>query len=88
MQKQTTEDRAAERLMTQVRNEARGKFGVEPPTEDQVALVLHALADFTAINSALSYSPDPTEPGPHEGRAISMGRWLHAVGRALDLRRG
>lgn len=72
---------AADRLMGQVRYNARN---CEPPTPAQVGAVLHALADFTAINRALSYQPDPDEPGPHGGKATSLGRWYHAVGDVLD----
>jgi hypothetical protein len=71
---------AAERLMDQVRQYNRRIDG-PPPTRMQVAMVLHALADHTAIMSALQHRPDPTSPWPE---ATSIGRWLHDVGDDLE----
>ena len=47
----------------------------------QVSLVLHALADHTAIMGMLKYRPDPTSPWPE---ATSVGRWLKDVAYALE----
>jgi hypothetical protein len=67
---------AADRLMRQVRNETR--VGSDPaPTPLQVAYVLHALADHTAIMQALEYRPPLDSPWP---KATSVGRWLHDLG--------
>ena len=49
-------------------------------TRDEVAIVLHALADHTAIQAALRWRPDPDSPWPH---ATSVGRWLHDVADQL-----
>lgn len=69
---------AADRLMRQLDNRITG----EPkPTHKQVAMVLHALADHTAIMQALRHRPDPTSPWPE---ANSVGRWLHDVGDDLE----
>lgn len=54
--------------------------GAEALSEVQVAIVLHALADHTAIQAALAHRPDPTSPWPH---ATSMGRWFHDVADQL-----
>jgi hypothetical protein len=75
---------AADRLMQQIKYRSRqmvGRYGVKPPNELQVAAVLHALADHTAIMEALRYRPDVTSPWPE---AISIGRWLHDVGDDLE----
>lgn len=65
---------AADRLLQQIQQEAR--TGGTPPTPTQVAIVLHALADHTAIQAALTHRPDPTSPWP---AATSVGRWFHDV---------
>lgn len=70
---------AAGRLMQQIAN--RQSKTELTPTFGQVAMVLHALADHTAIMSALKYRPDPTSPWPE---ANSIGRWLHDVGDDLE----
>lgn len=44
-------------------------------------MVLHALADHTAIMQALKHRSDPTSPWPE---ATSVGRWLHDVGHNLE----
>jgi hypothetical protein len=67
---------AADRLMEQISYQQRRIPGATP-THMQVAMVLHALADHTAIMSALKHRPDPTSPWPE---ATSVGRWLHDVG--------
>lgn len=63
---------AIDRLMRQVAQASRTIPG-ETPTLRQVAMVLHALADHTALQAALRYRDD-------DGPATSVGRWLHAVG--------
>lgn len=47
----------------------------------QVAVVLHALADHTALIVALTYRRDESSPWPE---AQSLGRWLHDVGDQLE----
>jgi hypothetical protein len=70
-------ERAADRIMRNLDNRILG----EPyPTRKQVAMVLHALADHTAIMSALDHRPDETSPWPE---ATSIGRWMQDV--AVDL---
>lgn len=71
---------AAARLLTQTRRECRN-WDVDPPTARQIAMVLHALADHTAIEAALRHRPDPDSPWPH---ATSMGRWFHDVGDQME----
>jgi hypothetical protein len=69
---------ATDRLMGQLDNRITG----EPkPTKKQVAMVLHALADHTAIMTMLEHRPDPTSPWP---QANSVGRWFHDVGHELE----
>jgi len=69
---------AGDRIMRSLDN----RITREPkPTRKQVAMVLHALADHTAIMSALEHRPDPTSPWP---QATSMGRWFHDVGDDLE----
>lgn len=69
---------AADRLMGQL--DYRLHPDAEELTRDQVAVVLHALADHTAIMEALRHRPDPDSPWP---QATSVGRWLHDVGDQL-----
>lgn len=71
---------AADRLMRQISYEQR-RGGETLPSKRQVAMVLHALADHTAIMVALQHRPDPTSPWP---KATSIGRWLHDVGNDLE----
>ncbi len=66
---------AIDRLMGQVAQEARTIPG-PAPTLRQVAMVLHALADHTALLAALEHD----RSGTHWPDATSVGRWLHAVG--------
>jgi len=51
------------------------------PNRQQVAMVLHALADHTAIMEMLKHRPDPTSPWQE---ATSVGRWMHDVGDTLE----
>lgn len=69
---------AADRLMAAL--DYRLSPGTQRLTRDQVAVVLHALADHTAIQAALAYRVDPSSPWP---QATSMGRWYHDVGDQL-----
>jgi hypothetical protein len=76
-------EHAGDRLMKQVRYYSRNAIpdGVEAPTEKQVAVVLHALADHTAIMEALKHRVDPDSPWP---QANSIGRWFHDVADSLE----
>ncbi len=67
---------AAIRLSQQISQYARLK-DTPPPNADQIWMVMHALADHTAIMEALKHRPDPTSPWPE---ATSIGRWLQDVG--------
>lgn len=51
-------------------------------SRQQVAVVLHALADHTAIQAALQWRRDDTSPWPE---ALSMGRWFHDVADQVDV---
>lgn len=53
-----------------------------PLTRQQVAVVLRALADHTAITAALRWRVDPDSPWPE---ATSIGRWLHDTADQVDL---
>lgn len=69
---------ATDRLMQSLDNRRTG----EPkPSKLQVAMVLHALADHTAIMKMLKHRPDPTSPWPE---ATSIGRWFHDVADELE----
>lgn len=71
------------RIMQSIHNQKAGRFShVDVPSEEQVAMVFHALADHTAIMEALKHRPDPTSPWPE---ATSVGRWLHDVGDSLEI---
>ncbi len=71
---------AHERLMKQIKHERR-RIDAPIPSSRQVAMVLHALADHTAIMQMLEHRPDLTSPWP---KATSIGRWFHDVGDALE----
>jgi hypothetical protein len=77
---QVNDESAADRLMRQINNQGR-RIDAPRPSRKQVAMVLHALADHTAIMSALEHRPDPASPWP---QATSVGRWLHDVGDDLE----
>lgn len=68
---------AADRLMRQL--DYRLHPDAAPLNRDQVAVVLHALADHTALMAALEHRREDT-PWPE---ATSVGRWLHDVGNQL-----
>jgi len=70
---------ATDRIMQSL--DGRRFEGIPLPDKSQVAMVLHALADHTAIMEMLKHRPDPTTPWPE---ATSVGRWLHDVGDALE----
>lgn len=70
---------AGERIMKSLDN--RRFDGVAKPNRQQVAMVLHALADHTAIMEMLKHRPDPTSPWQE---ATSVGRWMHDVGDTLE----
>lgn len=70
---------AADRLMGAL--DYRLSPGIGPLTRAHVAVVLHALADHTAIEVALRHEHDPSGYAPH---ATSVGRWLHAVADDLE----
>lgn len=57
----------------------RGKF--PPLTPGQVAVVLHALADHTALEAAREWRYEPDAPWP---RSRSIGRWLHDTADQLE----
>lgn len=78
MQPTVAGEPAGKRLM---RNLDNRRTDADIPTANQVAMVLHALADHTAIMEALEYRPDPTSPWQE---ATSIGRWLHDVGDTLE----
>jgi hypothetical protein len=71
-------ERAADRLMRSL--DYRMPAGVEPLTPEQVAVVLHALADHTALEAARVYLPD-SSPWP---TSTSIGRWLHDTADQLE----
>ncbi len=72
-------DDPADRLIAAVRREAWR--GGQPPSPDQIAMVLHALADHTSLMQALDWS---REPGGDWPAATSVGRWLHAYGDYIE----
>src|ERR1700730_7885077 len=75
-----TDQFASDRLMQQVKYQQR-RIDEPLPTPRQVAMVLHALADHTAIMSAIEHRRDNTSPWPE---ALSVGRWFHDVGNDLE----
>ena len=78
------DDDAVSRLMRQIDYRCANMSGpgpIDPPTRLQVAAVLHALADHTAILEMLKHRPDPRSPWPE---ATSIGRWFHDVGDELE----
>lgn len=73
---------AKDRLMDAVVREHQF-YGGECPTPHQVAIVLHALADHTAIMQMIQHRPDPTSPWPE---ATSIGRYFHDLGHEMEQR--
>lgn len=81
----------AERIFNaQARSSDVYLHGEEPPTANQVAAVLHALADFTLNQHMLSedvasLGADRKEDfGDSWARATGLGRWFHALGDHLE----
>lgn len=73
-------ERAADRLCTAIERLAPS-LGIVAPTRTQVAAVLHALSDYTALESAINWRrPDDHILSPD---VIALGRWLHDVGDQL-----
>lgn len=62
--------------------------GDAKPTRNQVAAVLHALADHTLLEHAVvrasHLGQDRRELGPTFAQATGMGRWLQQMGDALE----
>lgn len=73
---------AADRLIAALSAPAGPGWTVFPSPE-QVVMVLRALADYTALHSALRWRTDEGDPDP----ALAVGRWLHAVADHLERRR-
>lgn len=80
---------ADERIMRSLDNRLTG----EPkPTRKQVAMVLHALADHTAIMEMVQHDrmgkapqgEDPTKETKYWPTETSIARWFHAVGYQLE----
>ena len=73
----------ADRLMSNL--DYRLSPSTQPLDPDQVAVVLRALADHTAIMQALHWNPkgrvDEASPWP---QATKLGRWLHTVADDLE----
>ena len=67
---------AQERLMGQIN---RRSAHSNEPTVEQVQIVLHALADHTALQEAVNHRPDGAN-----GAAGSVGRWLHDLADYLQ----
>lgn len=66
---------AADRLMASVA--WRIPQGCPPISRDQVALVLHALADHAALEAARTYRRASDQPGDFHPTSTAIGRWLH-----------
>ena len=76
---QVAGEAASERLMRSLDYRLAG--GIPRLSREQVAVVLHALADHTALTAALDYSK------PEDGywpEATSLGRWLHDTADQLE----
>ncbi len=72
---------AVERLREQIRLQGRTRPG-DMPSNRQIAMVLHALADHTSIMQALNFDPEPGRT--RWPSATSVGRFLHAYGDRFD----
>lgn len=79
---QVTGEPAAERLMRSL-DYRLSPVGIQLLTREQVAVVLHALADHTAIQAALVWRVDETSPWP---MATSLGRWFHDTADHLEIK--
>jgi hypothetical protein len=82
--------RATDRLLQQVHNQVPPRDGSGFPTPDQVAVVLHALADYTHIQHMLGETVRVLGEGgawPNtEDRAHIIGRYFQAVASEIQLR--
>lgn len=74
---------AHERLMLNL--DYRLSPSTQPLDEDQVAVVLRALADHAAIMAALEYALPEEGVLPYP-EAHSIGRWFQAVAEQLEAR--
>lgn len=81
-------DPAKDRLMQQVQRQNWRRPDVPAPTPHQVAMVLHALADHTALEQARVWDRTENDGSGNETTfcptSTSIGRWLHAFGDLLD----
>jgi hypothetical protein len=71
---------ARTRLVQAVHHEAR-TYVEGPPTQAQIAMVLHALADHTSLLVALNFDPPVDGFWPE---ASSVGRFLHHYGDYIN----
>lgn len=69
-------ERAADRLMRSL-DYRLSPPGTERLTPVQVAVVLHALADHTALEEARTYRRVDGEQGDYWPTSRAIGRWLH-----------
>lgn len=80
-------ERAADRLMRSL-DYRLSPPGTERLTAAQVAVVLHALADHTALEAARVYSrdypPGSGRPDTSWPTSTSIGRWLHDTASQLE----
>lgn len=82
-------ENASDRIMRSLDNR---RTGAAKPTRVQVAMVLHALADHTAIMQMTRYDrmgkaqqgEDPKKETSYWPTETSIGRWFHAVGDDLE----
>jgi hypothetical protein len=76
---QVAGEAAGDRLMRSI--DYRLSPGARQLTREEVAVVLHALADHTAIVAAIAYNqPDDG----HWPQATSLGRWFHDTADQLE----
>lgn len=74
---------AAVRLMRQL-DYRLSPAGTDRLSPAQVAVVLHALADHTALEAARTYRRVTDEPGDFWPTSRAIGRWLHDTGCQLE----
>lgn len=67
------------RLMRSIAHTTR--YGDAVPTAQQVVAVLRSMADYTALQQALTWTA--RGEGPHDA-AQSVGRWLHDLGDEIE----
>lgn len=83
---------ASEHLMQKIRYKQGSNLYAPMPSEKQVALVLHALADHTAILAMTNYDrmgkapqgEDPAKETKFWATETSIGRWFQAVADDLE----